>query len=64
MKDEILTLATQLFRENNGRWRWGQSVFNAAYQLYPDKADKLRGGSFDCYYINNNIDEFLDIMEN
>jgi hypothetical protein len=56
--DEILTLATKC-KDYYKQWRWGQCVFNAAYELYPNEADRLRATKIDCFHIDKNVQKFL-----
>lgn len=58
MIEDILTLA-RVRQEENPRWRWGQCVFNAAYEICPNKANLYRGGNGDCFYNDSRVDSFL-----
>ena len=49
--------ATYIMR--NTEIREGQSIFLAAYELFPDKANQLRGTNYDCFYEDNKIEIFL-----
>jgi hypothetical protein len=60
---EILKLATD-YQNQNSNWRWGQCVFNAAYELYPNAADSLRGTIVDCFHKDKVVEEFLQIIDN
>lgn len=48
----------------NPQLRWGQSIFNATYELYPAQADLYRGTISDCFYRDDLVDEFLKQIEN
>jgi hypothetical protein len=52
----------QEIRSKNPSQRYGQAIFNAAYSLYPELADQLRGGSVDPFYQNENVTLFLQEM--
>ena len=39
--------------------RYGQSIFNDAYSLYPNETNELRATEYDCYYDDSRIDLFL-----
>lgn len=41
-------------------WRYGQTVFNVAYQLYPEATDRLRGTEYDCFYNDKKVNSFLE----
>lgn len=62
MKDKVLSYACQVQKENP-RWRWGQTIFNVAYDLFPDVANKLRGTQYDCFWDDSKVDDFLDHLE-
>lgn len=56
-RTQIKSLAVKYMSQYG--WRWGQSIFNAAYNLYPNEANKLRGSDVDCYHIDSNTNLFL-----
>ena len=62
MKEEIIELAKSL-RLQYPTWREGQSLFNAAYKLYPEFANSVRGTDTDCFYRSDKIKSFLDEIE-
>jgi len=45
------------------QWRAGQSIFNAAFELYPYQADQIRSTFHDCFYDDLRIEEFLNALE-
>lgn len=63
MIEEIRTLASKMC-QNNERLRWGQCIFNATYELYPDLANLYRGTISDCFYRDDLVEEFLKQIEN
>jgi hypothetical protein len=48
----------------NPTWRWGQSVFNATFELYPKQANLYRSTISDCYFRDDLVEEFLKQIEN
>jgi hypothetical protein len=56
-------LALHLTIKNKG-WRYGQAVFNATYQLFPEVANKLRATSVDCFYQDSKVNDFLKAVAN
>lgn len=40
--------------------RYGQSIFNDAYSLYPNETNELRATEYDCYYDDNKVEIFLE----
>jgi len=65
--DKVLTLSNQM-NVKFPMWRYGQSFFNALYELYPEVADSIRGTENDCFYSKHNriIDtiKFISIENN
>lgn len=62
IKKEILDLAGQSLTVNSPI-RYGQAVFNAAYQLYPWPTDQLRATEYDPFYDDDRVDKFIDRLE-
>jgi len=46
---DFLTHVSDLIRIHR-EWRFGQTVFNALYQVRPDLADQIRGTGIDPFY--------------
>jgi hypothetical protein len=63
MIEEIRVRAGKM-GQDNARWRWGQCVFNATYELYPELADLYRGTVSDCFYRDDLVEEFLKQIQN
>lgn len=40
--------------------RYGQSIFNESYKLYPKETNELRATEFDCFYRDDKVDIFLE----
>lgn len=51
--EEILKLTNEMLDYNND-WRYGQSLFNAAHQLYPEFANHIRSTDADPFYVADN----------
>ncbi len=63
--NEVINLANEMYLWHQGavnKRRWGQCVFNAAYEMYPDLADALRGSEVDCFYLDERADNFLSAL--
>lgn len=43
--------------------RWGQAVFNAASDLYPEIAEQLRNSGLDPFHQNGLVDPFLMALD-
>ena len=48
------------FNKKYPKWRKGQTVFNVMMEIYPDKANSLRGSDIDPFYNDDNIDKFIE----
>ena len=44
---------------DNANIRYGQAVFNAAHDKFPEAANMLRGSNFDCFCEDSKVEEFL-----
>jgi hypothetical protein len=44
-------------------WRYGQRIFNIAYDEFPEEANRLRSTSVDCFYQDNLVPEFLELID-
>lgn len=45
-------------------WRWGQSLFNALWVLYPDLAEQIRGTESDPFHSDDRVPAFTSaVME-
>ena len=40
--------------------RYGQSIFNESYKLYPKETDELRATQYDCFYNDDKVEIFLE----
>ena len=49
--------------ERVGEWRYGQAVFNLAYDTFPEEANLLRGTQDDCFYDDDKVEAFLANLE-
>jgi hypothetical protein len=43
--------------------RYGQAVFNTAYDLFPREVDFFRSTSYDPFFLDSRVDEFLAAVE-
>lgn len=56
--DKLNKLTTQMLILNK-RWRAGQALFNALYEVKPRLADSIRTTSVDPFYHNDHIPDFF-----
>ena len=45
------------------QWRYGQTVMNVLYDIWPKKYDELTGSDYDCFYDNSKIELALTKLE-
>jgi len=49
----------EMLRKENPGMRRGQALFNAFAEIFPDKADRIRGTDIDPFYSDKRIGAFL-----
>ena len=60
---DIKKRAAQMIKVNTDI-RYGQAIFNAALEMFPNATNKLRNTKYDCYYDNSKILSFLNQLIN
>lgn len=45
------------------RWRYGQSLMNVLWDVWPEKHNKIMHTEYDCFYSNKNVAKLLDKLE-
>lgn len=45
------------------QWRYGQTVMNVLYNVWPEKYNEIRGTDIDCFYSNAKVEDVLDKLE-
>lgn len=60
---EIKKRAAQMIKVNT-EIRYGQAIFNAAYEMFPNTVNKLCNTNYNCYYDDNKVTEFLNQLIN
>ncbi len=51
------------FQKDHPYLRYGQVIFNYVYSLYPEVANKIRGSEYDCFYEDEKVDFFLELVK-
>lgn len=59
LRENIIETA-KLWRKESPELREGQSIYLASMNLRPKIVKQLIGTEYDCFYIDNNIDAFLE----
>ena len=60
---DIKKRAAQMIKVNT-EIRYGQAIFNAAFEMFPNATDKLRNTKYDCYYHDERVTDFLTELIN
>lgn len=60
--EKVFKKATSDYDEANGTLRWGQALFNALYELFPEVADSIRGGEYDPFYKSEKCVACIDFI--
>jgi predicted nucleotide-binding protein (sugar kinase/HSP70/actin superfamily) len=45
------------------QWRYGQTVMNVLWEVWPEKHKQIQGTDLDCFYCNSTVDLALDHLE-
>lgn len=45
------------------RWRYGQTLMNVLYDVWPDKHNRIMHTEYDCFYSDGNVAKLLDKLE-
>ena len=42
------------------QWRYGQTLMNVLYDVWPEKYNEIKGTSYDCFYTNLPIKDTIN----
>jgi hypothetical protein len=45
------------------QWRYGQTVMNVLWEVWPEKYQEIKGGDCDCFYQNSVVESALNKLE-
>jgi len=45
------------------QWRYGQTVMNVLYDVWPEKYNEIKGTDVDCFYSNSTVNLTLSKLE-
>jgi len=45
------------------QWRYGQTIMNVLWEIWPEKYQEIKGSDFDCFYNNATVQSTLDKLE-
>lgn len=63
MKTLVSLIILEKANNRPEQWRFGQAVFNYAYDMYKMETNKLRGTNYDCFYNDSKVEIFLEKLE-
>lgn len=58
---EFIKLVDQTSK--NFDWRYGQSLMNVLYGIWPEKYNEITASELDPYYIDNNVTKVLETLK-
>jgi len=61
VREEYLRNVRVAMKENPN-WRRGQAAFNVAAKMFPEVAEKYRGGELDPFYANEKLNNFVEAV--
>jgi hypothetical protein len=61
-------LSHQAARSNDkikaeSQWRYGQTIMNVLWEVWPEKYQEIKGSNCDCFYDNSSVESALDKLE-
>ena len=45
------------------QWRYGQTVMNVLYDIWPEKYHEFKNSDYDCFYSNATVESALSKLE-
>jgi len=61
--EQFLNCADKIYNENENELRYGQTIMNVLYQVWPEKYKEISGGDYDCFYDDDTVKFALDYLE-
>ena len=61
--EEFVEKVDSFYNENQPHMRYGQSIMNMLYQIWPDQYKKITGTDLDCFYDNGTVAFTLNHLE-
>ncbi len=60
---DFLDLVDKTYNDHSFELRYGQTVMNVLYSVWPDKYKEFVGTKFDCFYDDGSVRFALDELE-
>ena len=61
--EQFLDLIDKNYYENEFEVRYGQTVMNVLYRVWPEKYKELSGGEHDCFYNDGIADKTINRLQ-
>jgi hypothetical protein len=61
--EQFLNCADRIYNENEFELRYGQTIMNVLYQIWPEKYKEISGGDYDCFYDDGTVRFTLEYLE-
>jgi len=61
--EQFLNRVDKVYYENEFELRYGQTIMNVLYQVWPEKYKEISGGDYDCFYDDGTVRFTLDYLE-
>ena len=61
--EQFLDLIDKNYYENEFEVRYGQTVMNTLYRIWPEKYKELSGGTYDCFYNDGTAESTLQKLK-
>ncbi len=61
--EQFLNRVDKVYYENEFELRYGQTIMNVLYQVWPEKHKEISNGDYDCFYDDRTAKSTLDYLE-
>lgn len=61
--NEFLKIVDETYNYHSFELRYGQTIMNVLYDIWPDKYNELKGSDYDCFYDDGTVKFTLNKLE-
>lgn len=61
--EQFLSKVDSFYNENEFEIRYGQTIMNVLYKVWPEKYKEISGGDLDCFYDDGTVKFTLEYLE-
>lgn len=61
--EQFLSKIDAFYNENEFEMRYGQTIMNVLYKVWPEKYKEISGGNLDCFYDDGIVKPTLDHLK-